>query len=140
MAEAHGFVDGDLVEVFVDLPRAQQEEVVAILQARALCCVVFFVWYFCLYICKVKRASVLFCMRLCVYVYLPYFPLHKQADGITGSSSTTASAAGAAATSSDAMDEDKKAAAGGQGQGQGQGPPLTVEEVYRRVEEMARLH
>ena len=32
MAEAHGFIDGDLIEVYLDLPRPQQEEVLGLLQ------------------------------------------------------------------------------------------------------------
>jgi hypothetical protein len=32
VAEAHGFIDGDLIEVYLDLPRPQQEEVLGLLQ------------------------------------------------------------------------------------------------------------
>lgn len=68
-----------------------------------------------------------------------------QADGVTSTSTSTTTAAAAGASGGDGMDVggeeggDKKAGVGGQGQG-GQGAPVTVEEVYRRVEEMARLH
>lgn len=157
MAEAHGFIDGDLVEAFLDLPRAQQEEVVGILQVRRLVCFGFGAMYVCV--------GTVFCFILDLSVWMagrvgvacgrkaersqrltttitppPPTHTHTQADGITSSGPTTTAAP--ASASSDAMDMggegDKKAAGGAAGQGAG--GPVTVEEVYRRVEEMTRLH